>query len=128
MKTGAGIAADTCSFVFSRCIHDDHPTIACAATKRKSVRRGVKEVVKAVRKTPASVLKAGSLCVIAGNISPIDVIAHLPVLCEDNGVPYCYVRSKEVRACARGVTQHSAHFVVVITIVFLRPGNLCRSG
>ena len=60
----------------------------------------MKEVVKAVRKTPASVLKAGSLCVIAGNISPIDVIAHLPVLCEDNGVPYCFVRSKEVRGAA----------------------------
>ena len=32
---------------------------------------------------------------IAGNISPMDVISHLPILCEDNGVPYIYVRSKE---------------------------------
>lgn len=36
------------------------------------------------------------LCVIAGNISPIDVITHLPILCEEANVPYIYVTSKEV--------------------------------
>merc|ERR1711865_736711 len=59
------------------------------ATKSKQVLRGVKEVVKAVHKGTKGV------CVIAGNISPMDVISHLPVLCENNGVPYIYVRSKE---------------------------------
>lgn len=38
------------------------------------------------------------VCIIAGNISPIDVVTPLPVLCEDNDVPYIYVPSKEVRA------------------------------
>jgi len=33
--------------------------------------------------------------VLAGNISPIDVISHLPVLCEDADIPYIYVPSKE---------------------------------
>lgn len=37
------------------------------------------------------------LCVIAGNISPIDVITHVPVLCEEADIPYVYVPSKEVR-------------------------------
>merc|ERR1712072_909492 len=59
------------------------------ATKSKQSLRGVKEVVKAVRKGQKGV------CVIAGNISPIDVISHLPILCEENDVPYVYVRSKE---------------------------------
>lgn len=36
------------------------------------------------------------LCVIAGNISPIDVITHLPILCEESGIPYIYVPTKEV--------------------------------
>lgn len=35
------------------------------------------------------------MCIIAGDISPIDVITPLPVLCEDNDVPYIYVASKE---------------------------------
>ena len=33
---------------------------------------------------------------IAGNISPIDVITHVPILCEEANVPYIYVPSKEV--------------------------------
>jgi H/ACA ribonucleoprotein complex subunit 2 len=32
--------------------------------------------------------------VIAGDVSPMDVITHLPVLCEEAGVPYVYVPSK----------------------------------
>ena len=35
------------------------------------------------------------LCIIAGDISPIDVISHVPVLCEDAGISYCYVSSKQ---------------------------------
>jgi H/ACA ribonucleoprotein complex subunit 2 len=33
---------------------------------------------------------------IAGNISPIDVITHVPILCEEANIPYVYVPSKEV--------------------------------
>lgn len=36
------------------------------------------------------------ICIIAGNISPIDVITHVPVLCEEANIPYVYVPSKEV--------------------------------
>jgi hypothetical protein len=42
-----------------------------------------------------------SICVLAGDISPIDVITHIPIVCEDNKVPYIYVPSKEV--------SHSTH-------------------
>lgn len=59
------------------------------ASKAKIVRRGIKEVVKAVRKGQKG------LCVLAGDISPIDVITHLPILCEENAVPYLYVPSKQ---------------------------------
>jgi ribosomal protein L7Ae-like RNA K-turn-binding protein len=38
--------------------------------------------------------RARSLCIIAGDLSPIDVISHLPVLCEDHSVPYVFVPSK----------------------------------
>lgn len=37
------------------------------------------------------------VCIIAGDISPIDVIIHIPVMCEDRDIPYIYVPSKEVR-------------------------------
>eukprot|EP00898_Chlorokybus_atmophyticus_P005813 jgi/Chlat1/6232/Chrsp44S05766 len=54
------------------------------AAKQKQLKRGVKEVVKALRKGQKG------LCIIAGDISPIDVITHLPILCEELDVPYIY--------------------------------------
>ena len=34
------------------------------------------------------------MVIIAADISPIDVLSHLPILCEDKNVPYMYVRSR----------------------------------
>lgn len=59
------------------------------ATSAKLARRGVKEVVKGLRKGEKG------LCIIAGDIFPIDVISHLPVLLEESGCPYLYVPSKQ---------------------------------
>lgn len=66
------------------------------AAKNKALKRGVKEVVKALRKSPTAV--SGDLpfaiVVIAADISPMDVISHIPVLCEDHSVPYIFVTSR----------------------------------
>ena len=35
------------------------------------------------------------ICVIAGDISPIDVISHVPIFCEEKEVAYVYVPSKQ---------------------------------
>ena len=56
--------------------------------KDKLVKRGVKETVKAVRKGVKGVV------ILAADISPIDVLSHLPILCEDKGIPYMYVKSR----------------------------------
>merc|ERR1711916_139035 len=66
------------------------------SSKAKYVRRGVKEVVKAVRKG------ATGLAFIAGDIPPIDVISHLPIMFEDAGIPYIYVPSKSELGGASG--------------------------
>ncbi|KAL1869432.1 hypothetical protein VTK73DRAFT_3136 [Phialemonium thermophilum] len=88
--------------------------------KLKSIHRGVKECEKAIKKCP---LKKGSsaasqpppgLVVIAGDISPMDVIMHFPILCEEHGVPYIFVRSRAdlgVAACTKRAT----------SVVMLRP-------
>ena len=36
------------------------------------------------------------LCIIAGDISPIDVVSHIPVFCEEKEIPYIYVPTKEI--------------------------------
>ncbi|GAM27426.1 hypothetical protein SAMD00019534_106020, partial [Acytostelium subglobosum LB1] len=66
------------------------------ASGDKKVRRGVKEVVKAVRKSPKEMkLNKNKICVIAGDVSPIDVISHIPIMCEEKNIKYIYVPSKE---------------------------------
>jgi hypothetical protein len=53
-----------------------------------------------VRRDPAAAAHTrthtNSICVLAGDIFPVDVITHIPIVCEDNKVPYVYVPSKEV--------------------------------
>uniref|UniRef100_A0A2P2MSN2 H/ACA ribonucleoprotein complex subunit 2 n=2 Tax=Rhizophora mucronata TaxID=61149 RepID=A0A2P2MSN2_RHIMU len=78
------------------------------AAERKCLKRGVKEVVKSIRRGQKG------LCIIAGNISPIDVITHLPILCEENDIPYVYVPSKEDLASA-GATKRPTCCVLVLT-------------
>ncbi|CAG8520034.1 15056_t:CDS:2 [Cetraspora pellucida] len=58
------------------------------ASRKRHCRRGVKEVVKALKKGHKG------LVVIAGDISPIDIITHIPILCEDFNVPYIYIPSR----------------------------------
>lgn len=37
-----------------------------------------------------------SIVVLAGDTSPVDVICHMPIVCEEGDLPYCYTPSKEV--------------------------------
>ena len=78
------------------------------AAKAKAIKRGVKEVVKGLRKGSKGV------CIIAGDISPIDVISHLPVLCEESDVPYIFVPSK-VDLGAAGQTKRPTSCTLVCT-------------
>mmetsp|Transcript_14636 Transcript_14636/g.16748 ORF Transcript_14636/g.16748 Transcript_14636/m.16748 type:complete len:152 (+) Transcript_14636:220-675(+) len=59
------------------------------ASSKKHIRRGVKEVVKGLRKGDKG------LAIIAADIYPVDVVSHLPVLLEENDVPYIFVPSKQ---------------------------------
>ena len=71
------------------------------ASSAKSIRRGVKEVIKGIRKNEKGI------CILAGDIYPVDVISHLPVLLEENGIPYLFVPSKQelgAAACTKRPT------------------------
>ncbi|XP_043716571.1 H/ACA ribonucleoprotein complex subunit 2-like protein [Telopea speciosissima] len=78
------------------------------ASEHKCLKRGVKEVVKSIRRGNKG------LCIIAGNISPIDVITHVPILCEEADIPYIYVPSKEDLAIA-GSTKRPTCCILVLT-------------
>ena len=94
----------------------DHSIVT--ATKNKSLKRGVKEVVKSLRKSSTATATAGTddppaIVVLAADISPMDVISHIPVLCEDHGVPYIYVTSRAELGAAASTNRPTS--VVMIT-------------
>ncbi|PVI05351.1 L30e-like protein [Periconia macrospinosa] len=70
------------------------------SAKSKTLRRGVKEVVKYLRKSPTNapsssdISNPSAVVIIAADISPMDVISHIPVLCEDHNIPYLFVKSR----------------------------------
>ncbi|KAI1395228.1 L30e-like protein [Hypoxylon fuscum] len=85
------------------------------AAKHKTLKRGVKEVVKSLRKSPAagpSNTAFPGVVILAGDISPMDVISHIPVLCEDVNVPYVFVASRAELGAA-GSTKRPTSVVMV---------------
>ncbi len=56
--------------------------------REKALRRGVKDVVKAIKKGSKGIV------ILAADVSPADVISHIPVMCEDAHIPYIFVRSR----------------------------------
>lgn len=80
----------------------------------------MKEVVKSLRKSPLATNATLSpdhtpfgIVVIAADISPMDVISHLPVLCEDHGVPYIFVTSRAELGAASATKRPTS--VVMVT-------------
>jgi len=59
------------------------------AAKTGAVRKGTNETTKAVERAQAK------LVVIAEDTDPPEVVAHLPLLCEERKIPYVFVPSKE---------------------------------
>merc|ERR1711964_817117 len=84
------------------------------AAKNKTLKRGVKEVVKALRKSPqgAGNVVVPGIVILAADISPMDVISHIPVLCEDHNVPYIFVSSRAELGAA-GNTKRPTSVVMV---------------
>ena len=75
-------------------------------------KRGVKEVVKGIRKG------SKGLCVIAGDISPIDVLSHVPVLCEENDIPYIFVPSKLELGASTGTKRPTSVLMLCPSVGF----------
>jgi len=95
------------------------------AAAQRTLKRGVKEVVKALRKSAVSSggesLPIG-VVVLAADISPMDVISHIPVLAEDHGIPYIYVTSRAELGTA-GQTKRPTSVVMISRDVSKKSGG-----
>uniref|UniRef100_A0A6B2EF35 H/ACA ribonucleoprotein complex subunit 2 n=1 Tax=Phlebotomus kandelakii TaxID=1109342 RepID=A0A6B2EF35_9DIPT len=77
------------------------------ATKQKTyLRNGLKDVQKRLRKGETG------LVVFAGDVRPIDMICHLPAVCEEKSIPYVYVPSKTDLGNALGVKRASVTVLI----------------
>lgn len=66
------------------------------------LRKGTNEATKAIER------KQVALVVIAEDVEPAEIVAHLPVLCDEKGIPYIYVPSKRELGAAAGLDVQSA--------------------
>lgn len=65
-----------------------YKAIKGAKAKKNMLRRGIKEVTKALKKNEKGFV------VFAGDVYPIDIYAHLMVFCEEKDIPYGFTPSK----------------------------------
>ncbi|MGB9709354.1 MAG: 50S ribosomal protein L7Ae [Infirmifilum sp.] len=82
-----------------------------AAREKGKIKKGVNETTKAIERGQAV------LVLIAEDVDPPEIVAHLPLLCEEKKVPYVYVPSKERLGKAAGIN------VAASAAAIIEPGD-----
>ena len=77
------------------------------ASKTGTVRKGTNETTKAIERAQAK------LVIIAEDVDPPEVVAHLPLLCEERKIPYIFVPNKEKMGNAVGIDVPAASVCIV---------------
>jgi len=77
------------------------------ATRTGSIRRGTNETTKAVERGQAR------LVIIAEDVDPPEVVAHLPILCDERKITYIFVPSKAKLGSTVGIDVPSASVCIV---------------
>ncbi|MCH8832872.1 MAG: 50S ribosomal protein L7ae [Thaumarchaeota archaeon] len=72
------------------------------ATQSGKVRKGTNEATKAIERGTSK------LIVIAEDVEPPEVVAHLPILCDEQNTAYVFVPSKQELGKALGIDITSA--------------------
>ena len=78
-------------------------TVACDTGK---IRKGANETTKAIEGGTAA------LVVIAEDVDPEEVVMHIPMICGEKGIPYCYVPTKKELGAAAGLSVPSAAIAI----------------
>jgi large subunit ribosomal protein L7Ae len=71
------------------------------------LRRGVNEVTKAIERGTAK------LVVIAEDVTPPEIVAHLPILSDEKGTPYVFIPSKKELGSASGIDVPTTAIAIV---------------
>ncbi|MHA2037636.1 MAG: ribosomal L7Ae/L30e/S12e/Gadd45 family protein [Promethearchaeota archaeon] len=60
-----------------------------AETRDSKIRKGMNEVTKSIERAQAKIV------IMAEDVSPPEILFHIPLLCEEKGVPYSYLTTKK---------------------------------
>jgi len=71
------------------------------------MRKGTNEVTKLVERGDASMV------IMAEDVEPAEILAHMPVLCDEKNVPYAYVPSKADLGKAAGMEKPTASVAII---------------
>ena len=77
------------------------------ARETGKIKKGTNETTKAVERGLAK------LVVIAEDVDPPEIVAHLPLLCEEKKIPYVYVPSKKKLGEAAGIEVAAASAAIL---------------
>ncbi len=69
------------------------------AVNYKQMRKGANEATKTLNRGQSEFV------VLAADAEPLEILLHIPLLCEDKNVPYVFVRSKQALGRACGVSR-----------------------
>merc|ERR1711964_294318 len=69
------------------------------ACNYKQLKKGANEATKTLNRGTAEVI------ILAADAEPLEILLHLPLVCEDKNVPYVFVRAKTALGRACGVSR-----------------------
>ncbi|XP_059617672.1 NHP2-like protein 1 homolog [Phlebotomus argentipes] len=91
-------------------------TLVQQALNYKQLRKGANEATKTLNRGIAEFI------VMAADAQPLEILLHLPLLCEDKNVPYVFLRSKQALGRACGVSRP-----IVAAAVTVNEGSQLKS-
>jgi len=77
------------------------------ASESGKVRVGTNEVTKSSERAEAK------LVVMAEDVDPVEILVHVPMLCEEKRIPYVYVPKKQRLGQSAGLTKSAASVAIV---------------
>ena len=83
----------------SKSIQKDIFNTITRCSQLKKIKKGANEATKTLNRG------ISDLIVIAADVKPLEIVLHLPLLCEDKNVPYVFVESQRLLGRACGVSR-----------------------
>ena len=87
------------------------------ASQLKQIKKGANESTKTLNRG------ISDLIIIAADAKPLEIVLHLPLLCEDKNVPYVFVESQKLLGRSCGVSRP----VIAVSILNKTPENLKKT-